>query len=106
MVDREAGEEGPDETRHRVTQGEQAEIARPRRRSANFPRRVLGRELERHEPDAEQRRPREERREPGKATGSVAATPIRTDPSSMGRRAPMRSTTRPATTDSNIGRSA
>ena len=43
---------------------------------------------------------------PGKATGSVAATPIATDPNSMGRRAPMRSTSRPATTDRNMGRSA
>ena len=46
MIDREAGEQRSDEARHRVTQSEQAEIAGPRRGSADFPRRVLGGELE------------------------------------------------------------
>jgi hypothetical protein len=43
---------------------------------------------------------------PGKATGSTAEMPIATEPNSIGRRAPIRSTSRPAGTDRNIGSSA
>ena len=43
---------------------------------------------------------------PGSANGSVAPTPINDRPTTMGRRAPMRSTSRPTATDRNMGRNA
>ena len=63
MVDRESRDQRPDESRGRIAEREQAEVARALRRAAELAGHILRSDLEDHEAGAENRRAREQDRQ-------------------------------------------